>query len=128
MKNLILNIVTKLEDDRHKFAIKYGFAYKRAQDFKNCIVIRWKTSPKKYKISHSRIDEYVKIANEISQKYDLYIEEYPLLSFDLLLLNAGIYVFSTFDYKAWAIPNENKEVQEYVLSKLPKWAKLSIKK
>ena len=124
----LIAIRTKLEDERHQFALKHGFAYKRAQDFKSCVVIRWKTSRKKYEINHPRLDEYGKTTHELSEKYDLYVEEYPLLSVDLRLLKAGIYVFSSWDYQAWAIPNENKEIQDYVLSKLPKWVKVSVKK
>ena len=112
---------------RREFAAKHCFAYKRAQNFKNCIVIRWKTSTKKHVISHSRIDEYVEISGQLSDKYNLWVEDNPLLEIELRLLKANIYVFTTWDYKAWAIPNEYKEVQDYVLSKLPKWAKVSIK-
>lgn len=112
---------------RREFAIRHGFAYKRAQNFKDCIVIRWKTSTKKNEINYSRIDEYVEISSQLSDKYDLWVKDNPFLEIELRLLKANIYVFTTWDYNAWAIPNEYKEVQDYVLTKLPKWAKVSIK-
>lgn len=117
-----------LENKRHEFAKKHGFAYTRAQNFKNCIVIRWKTSRVKYEINHPRIEEYVKIANELSDKYGLWNDVDLLLEISLRLLGAGIYCFNEWGHNTWAIPNEYKEIQEYVLSKLPKWAKVSVKK
>lgn len=118
---------TKLADERHQFALKHNFLGKRSQNFKNCIVIRWKTSRKNHEINYSRLDEFVRISHELSDKYDLWGED-QLLESELRLVRAGIYVFSAWDYQAWAIPNENKEIQDYVLSKLPKWAKVSVKK
>jgi len=59
---------------------------------------------------------------------NLWVEDYPFLETGLLLLKIGIYVFYSWDYQSWAIPNENKEIQDYVLSNLPKWAKVSVKK
>ncbi len=112
---------------RFEFATKHGFAYKRAQNFKNCIVIRWKCSTKKDVVNHDRIEEYVELSRKISDKYDLWVKDNPLLEIELRLLKANIYVFTTWDYNAWAIPNEYKGVQDYVLSKLPKWVKVSVK-
>ena len=39
----------KREQERHEFAVKHGFSCKRAQHYKDCIVIRWRTSLPKHK-------------------------------------------------------------------------------
>lgn len=113
----------RLEEERHQFSIKYGFAYKRPQDFKNCIVIGWKHRKRKDKsfIDYDRIKEYAALCHEISEKYKLYDEKHPLLDCDLRLLKIGIYSFHSF-FKTWAIPNEFQEIQEHILQKLPEWA------
>lgn len=124
----LVELRTRLENERWEFAKKHGFAHTRAQNFKNCIVIRWITSRVKYKIVYPKIEEYTKIAHELSDHYNLWNDEDPFLESSLRLLGAGIYVFTHGDHQTWAIPNEYKEVQEYVLSKLPEWAKVSVKK
>jgi len=124
----LVELRKRLENERWAFAQKHGFAYTRAQNFKNCIVIRWKTSRTKYKIIYPRIEEYTKIAHDLSDKYKLWNDEDPFLDSSLRLLGAGIYCFNEWGHNTWAIPNEYKEMQEYVLSKLPKWAKVSMKK
>ena len=121
------NIRRELESQRHNFAIKHGFAWKRAQNFKNCIVIRWKTATKTG-VNYKKINEYVDLCHHLSDKYNLWVEEHPLLDSQLRLIKVGIYCFYAWDYQAWAIPNECKELQEYILSKLPKWAIVSVKK
>ena len=123
----LTNIRLELEDKRHKFAVKHGFAWKRAQNFKNCIVIRWKTI-NNGKIDYQKIDEYVDLCHHLSDKYNLWIEKYPLLESQLRFINVGIYCFYEWSHQTWAIPNESKELQEYILSKLPKWARVSVKK
>jgi len=115
-----------MEKARHEFAIKHGFAYKRPQNFKNCIVIRWKTTRERYGINYPRIEEYTKISHEIADKYNLWDAEFPLLDADYRLFKAGIYSFTEF-HRTWAIPNEYKELQDYIIPKLPKWAKLTRK-
>lgn len=124
----LIAIRREREEARHEFAVKHGFAYKRAQNFKNCIVIRWKTSRIKYEINYPRIEEYVKISHDLSDKYKLWHKDDLLLDAELRLFKGGIYVFHEWDHHTWAIPNEYKEMQDYVLSKLPKWAKVSVKK
>lgn len=117
----------RLETLRHDFALKHGFAYKRTQNYKNCVVIRWKASQKKYKINYERIEEYTALCAEISDKYKLWEEQDPFLESELRLAKIGIYVLCEWDYRTWAIPNENKEIQEYVLGKVPSWAKVVYK-
>lgn len=123
MKMLVENR-QRLETLRHNFAIKYNFAYKRTRDYKNCVVIRWKASRKKYEINYKRIKEYVTLCEEISDKYKLWEEQDLFIESELRLAKIGIYVLYEWDYKTWAIPNENKEIQEYVLGKIPSWAKV----
>ena len=108
----------KLEEERWNFAVKHGFAYKRPQDFKNCIVIRWKWVFK-HKINYPLLEEYTKISHDLSDKYNLWDEKNILLETELRLIKAGIYCFTEFSNTVWAIPNEFKEVQDYVLSKIP---------
>jgi hypothetical protein len=122
----LTEIQTKLEEERFQFGNKHGFVYKRPQNYKNCIVIRWKITRKKYEINHTRLNEYGRITDELSKKFDLYMEEFPLLGVELRLLKIGIYV-SWSSYPMWAIPNEFKEIQDYVLSNLPKWVQVSVK-
>ena len=109
---------------RRELAIKHGFAHKRTQNYKNCVVIRWKTSRNKYEINYERIEEYVRLCKEISNKYNLWEEKDPFLEFELLLAKIGIYVLYEWDYNTWAIPNENKDIQDFVLSKIPSWGKV----
>jgi len=118
----------KLEAERHQFGIKHGFVGKRSQYFKDCLVIRWKHRTRKDKnfIDYDRINEWAELCNEISEKYNLYDDKNPLLESELKLLKVGIYVFRSFSL-TWAIPNEFKEIQEYVLSKVPAWAIVSKK-
>ena len=118
----------KLENDRYQFSVKHGFSGKRPQHFKDCIVIRWKHRKRKNKdfIDYERIEEYVALCHEISQKYNLYNEKHPLLESSLRLLGVGIYVFSEWN-KVWAIPNEFKRIQEFILPKLPVWAMVTKK-
>jgi len=113
----------RLEEERHQFSIKHGFAYKRPQYFKNCLVIGWKHRKRKDKnfIDYDRIKEYAALCHEMSEKYKLYDEKDPLLDCDLRLLKIGIYSSYSF-FKTWAIPNEFQEIQEYILQKLPEWA------
>jgi hypothetical protein len=115
----------KLMDEKHAFAVKHGFAYKRSQNYKDCVVIRWKASQVKYKINHPRIEEYVSVCHAVSDKYNLWDEDDPFLDSDLRLMQAGIYCITEWEHPTWAIPNEFKEVQDFVLSSLPKWAKVS---
>jgi len=116
----------ELSNIKHEFSKKHGFAYKRPQDFRNCIVIRWKTSNKS-KINYDHIDDYVRLCHHLCDKHNL--EELPLfIDNDLKLIKIGIYCFCSWDCQTWAIPNEYKELQDYILSKVPKWAKISVKK
>lgn len=127
----LVEIHRVMEERIHQFAVKYGFAYKRPQYFKKCVVIRWKTSPKKnvlYGINYPQIEEYTKFSHGLCDKYGLWDMEDILQGIDFMLIKAGIYVFHQWNYKMWAIPDENKEVQEYVLNNLPKWAKVTRKK
>ena len=127
----LIDLRQKLENDKHQFAIKHGFAYKRAQNFKNCIVIRWKTRTKFGVLNESfykKAEEYADFCRHLSDKFDLWIEKFPLFENDLRLLKIGVYCFYTWDYQAWAIPNEFKEIQDYILERVPKWAKVSVKK
>lgn len=118
-------------DAQHQFALKYELAYKRAQDYRNCLVIRWKTVRKPWPMTplhHKRVEEYVAISHALSDKYKLWDEKDILLEEELRFYKVGIYVIYQSNYKLWAIPNEFKEVQDYVLIKLPKWAKVVRKK
>lgn len=120
----------KLENDRQAFAVKHSFWLKRAQDFKHCVVIRWKHRKKKNDkdfIDYERIDQWVDITHNLCDKYELWDERHPFLDTDLMLSKIGIYCFYSWDCKTWAIPNDNKEIQEYVLSQLPAWVKVTTK-
>jgi hypothetical protein len=125
----MVNNLKQLEQRRFQFSKEYGFAYKRPQNYKDCIVVRWKPRKRKDKnfIDYDRIEEYVAICHEISQKYNLYDEKDLLLESSLRLIKIGIYVSPSYHLNTWAIPNEFKEIQEYVLSKLPSWATVSFK-
>jgi hypothetical protein len=116
----MVDIDKKLMLTKIEFSDKHGFAYKRPQNFKNCIVIRWKTS------NHSKIEEYTELSNNLSEKYNLWETDSPFLEIQLRLIKIGIYVLYE-SYFIWAIPNEFKDIQEEVLNKLPKWAKVTIK-
>jgi hypothetical protein len=122
----LIEIRKEREKELHEFALKHNLAYKRPQDFKDCIVIRWRWSRIKYKINYPRLEEYVALCHHLSDKYNLRHEEDPLLDNHLKLYKIGIYCFDSF-CKCWAIPNEYKEVQDYVISKLPKWVQISRK-
>lgn len=118
------------QSDKHQFSIKHGFAYKRPQNFKDCIVIRWKHRRRKDKdfIDYERIKECADLCHEISEKYDLYDENHVFLEFDLRAIKVGVYAFFGWSYKIWAIPNEFKEIQEFIIPKLPAWAIVTRKK
>jgi len=121
----------ELSEAQHQFIIKYDFIYTRPQNYKNCLVIRWKTVRKPWPMTplhHKRVKEYVAISHSLSDKYKLWDEKDMLLEEELRLFRIGIYVCFQHLYKLWAIPNEFKEVQDLVLSKLPKWAKAVRKK
>ncbi len=109
------------DEARHEFAKKHGFAYRRAQDYRDCVVIRWKAGKAFTKAWYGKIDEYVALASDLSNEYNLWIEE-------VRMLGTGIYVLTEGDNHVWAIPNEYWDVQENVLAKVPKWAKVSYKK
>lgn len=117
----------KESENRMAFAAKFDFSFKRPQYFKNCITIRWKATKKKYEIDHDRLREYTKICEDLSDKYGLWEEDDPFMDTESRLLKAGIYLTSSSDFHLWTIPNEYKEVQDYVLSKLPEWAKVTKK-
>jgi hypothetical protein len=115
-----------LSEELHQFAVKYNFSYKRPQYFKNCIVIRWKTSSKPYKLTrlvYNRIEEYVRLAHDLTDKHNLWDANDSFCDEELRLFRIGIYV-GNGTIKYWAIPDDFKETQDYVLSKLPKWAKV----
>jgi len=115
-----------LEALRHEFGIKHGFCYKRAQHYKDCIVIHWKHRKKrsdKSFIDYERISDYVAVAHAVCDKYELRDDRHPLLDPDLMLAKIGIYCFISW-HRTWAIPNVNKDVQDFVLSKLPDWAEV----
>jgi hypothetical protein len=118
----------KLEKLRHQIAVDHGFAYKRAQHFKNCVVIRFKHRKRKNKdfIDHERIEEYVGIAHAISDHYQLWDEKHMFLEAELRLAKIGIYVKLSW-CNIWAIPNSLPELQEYVLGLLPEWAEVTKK-
>ena len=120
----MINNLQQLEQGRWEFANKYGFAYKRVQDYKNCLVIRWphrkKKKDKNY-IDHDRIQVMVNVAHALRDKYGAWDEKHMLLSSDDVFHTIGVYSHHSFT-KVWAIPNEFKEVQEFVLSRLPDWA------
>lgn len=118
----------KLEQDRFEFVLKYGFR-NRTQNFNDCIVVRWKHRKRKDKdfIDYERIEEYASLCHEISEKYNLNDERNPLLEFRLKALKVGIYVFFEWNHQTWAIPNEFKEIQEFIIPKLPSWAFLTKK-
>ncbi len=116
--------IRRIEENRHQYAIKHGFAWKRPQDFKNCIVIYWRYREKKNKpgfIDYERIDEYVAVAHAIRDKYNLFDERHPLQDAQSYLSKIGIHS-GIYTHTVWAIPNEHKELQDYVLSILPPWA------
>ncbi len=115
----------RLTELRLAFAAKHGFSFKRSQDFKNCVVIRWKSGKG---INHPRIDEYVQVCHDLCDKYDLWDKDDPFLDTELKLFRIGILVITEWDHHAWAVPDEYKEVQDYVLTKLPQWAKVVRKK
>ena len=128
MTQEIIDNRSKLQDIKFNFAEKHNFKFKRTQYYKDCIVIRWKTSRVKYEIVHDKINEYVDFCHKLCDKYNLWDEKDIFLDSDLRLIKAGIYVIYEYDYNVWAIPNEYKEIQDYIINNLPKWAKITIKK
>lgn len=117
----------RLETLRLELSFKYGFSFKRTRNYKNCVVIRWKSSRTKCRVNCKRIDEYIKICKEISDTFSLWEEQDPFLESELRLAKIGIYVLYEYSYITWAIPNEKKDIQDFVLSKVPKWAKVTYK-
>jgi hypothetical protein len=119
----------ELEEFTHNFAVKHGFAYRRAQDYKKCLVIRWKHRTRKDKnfIDHERIEEYVKVSHAVRDKYGLWDEKHPLLDSQSVLAKAGIYCITSWHNRLRAIPDEYKEVQDFVLSLLPSWVTVTRK-
>lgn len=117
-----------LEDRKHEFAKKNGFAYKRAQDFKNCVLIKWKWVNSRRKtsnqIDYAKLNEYVDLCHKLRERYNLFDEQVPLMETDLVLIKAGIYCFTNWHNKCWAIPNENEEVKNYVLNNVPNWGEV----
>ncbi len=123
----LVKILEDREEECHQFALKHGFAYKRPQDFKDCILIKWKWV-KKGIIDYPKLEEYTALSHKISDRYNLWVKEDLLLESRLRLFKGGIYCFSDWLCHAWAIPNEFKEVQDYVLRNLPEWAEVRVKK
>jgi hypothetical protein len=121
-REYITNNRRDLEQKRFEFAEKHGFRFKRPQDFKNCVTIHWKHRKRKG-IDYERIVEHAKIAREICKKYQLLDDKNPFLETALMLVKIGVYCSYSY-HDVWAIPNSNKEIQEFVLSKLPKWAEV----
>ncbi len=116
----------ELVEIRHAFAVKHGFIYKSPQYHKNCIVIRWKING-----SFKKANEYFDVCNKVFVNYKLINasgKEDWLIETSLRLVMANIYDSVFWDYHHWSIPNEFKEVQEYVMTLLPKWAKMTRKK
>lgn len=114
----------KLQDARHQFAIKHGFAWKRPQHFKDCVVIHWRNRRRKDKnfIDYERINQYVDVAHDVCNKFNLNDPKDILQEISLKVLKGGIYCFSSWMHTVWAIPNSNAEVKAYVLEHLPAWA------
>jgi hypothetical protein len=127
--NRVEQLVTKRQaaaERRHAFAIEHGFAYKRPQDFRNCIVIRWKFCDKKYQVNYDKLAEYSEVYRLLGETYGLFEADDPFLDSEYVVLKAG--VFSCEHYcRVWAIPNQFKSTQEFVLARIPKWAKVSYK-
>lgn len=126
----------KRTEELYQFRLKHGLIYKRPQHYKNCIVIRWKTVRNPFKkgsdcemtpLHYKRIEEYVKISHEVADHYDLWDKKDMFLEEELRLYKVGIDVHCQSYYKLWAIPNEFKEIQDFVLNKVPKWAKVTKK-
>lgn len=119
----------KLEEARFEFAKEHGFAFKRPEHFKDCVVIRFphrrRTDPDF--VDHQRINEYVDFMHSVEEHFKLHDEKHPLLDSDLMLIKAGIYSFYSWRKKVWAIPNSNAEVKAFVLANLPKWATVTEK-
>lgn len=111
-----------LEETRHEFAIKHGFAYTRPHNFRHCLIIKWGWIDKNHKINYPKLEEYVQISHTLSDDYDLWDKKHPLLDSELKMIKAGLYSFQSGNHRYWAIPNENKDLQKYILNKLPKWA------
>lgn len=124
-REYITNNRRDLEQKRLEFAEKHGFRCKRPQDFKNCITIHWKFRKRK-DVDYERIVEQANIALEICKKYQLLDEKDPFLETALMLVKIGVYCSYSY-HSVWAIPNSNKEIQEFVLSKLPKWTEVRCK-
>jgi hypothetical protein len=122
----LIEIRKEREKELYEFKLKYDLIYKKPQYFRNCIVIRWRWS-RKYKINYPHLEEYVDFCHHLSNKYNLSHKEDPFLDNHLKLYKIGIYCFDEF-CKIWAIPDEYKEIQDYVISKLPKWIQVSRKK
>jgi len=126
----------KREEELYQFRIKHGLIYKRPEHYRNCLVIRWKTTRNPFKkgsdcemtpLHHKRIGEYVKISHSIADKYDLWDKNDILLEEELRLYKVGIDIHTQCYHKLWAIPDEFKDIQKLVLRKLPKWAKATKK-
>lgn len=125
----LVNDLRNLEKAAHEFAKQNGFWPARPQDFKDCLLISWKLRKRKDKdfIDYERINQKVDIAHQIFEKYDIYDEKHPLLDFRLMLFKAGIYSFYDWYHEKWAIPNHNKEMQDFLLPLLPTWAEVKHK-
>lgn len=111
---------------RSELGDKYDFSYKRPQNYKNCLVIRWKkklSSP----VTSADFTEEAEVKHTIYAKYG--VDESDLdwfMDSEFKLAKVGIYVYRS-NFPIWAIPNDNKELQDFVLTLLPKWVKLTYK-
>ena len=47
----------KLEEERHKYAVKHGFVHTVPRLFKKCIVVRWKLKSLRNKFSHQTFSQ-----------------------------------------------------------------------
>lgn len=116
------------ENEKFEFSKKHGFINARPQDFKNCITIHWKQRKRKDKsfIDHERITEYVDVMHKVFDKYIPNWSE-DWLDSEYRLSTIGIDSFTHWMHKVWAIPNEHKEIQDFVVFMLPEWAEVRVK-
>jgi hypothetical protein len=117
-----VEVATKSDQSK----IDYMVANRHSLEEQQCIVIKWRTA-KKYKPNYARIDEYVAVCHDLSEKYKLNDEKDILLESALKLIKINIYVGYQFSYQYWVIPNEFKDIQDDVLSRLPDWAEVQRK-
>ncbi len=132
------NLITKGYEDRAKFMDKHGFSFTKPRNFKNCLVVRFPHRDIPYagdpslKFDYERASEIGHLWNSVIRTFSKRRDFLNNISLgeELGLPRLGIYTtrvgIKTY-IKLWAIPNEYKKVQDFVLENMPSWAKVTWK-